>query len=162
MGLFDKISGKKQDSQPLVQNEDCHKAESTIENTYGVSLLNKHKDGLLDDKSFLSSFGKVKVFYSTPFGDHKDGGSRLFALPAEDNTAYLPVFTSADRATEFYEKAGRLGFIIMESSFISFLESIKKVNKGNTPIKLGVVIEPEYYGVTISANFIDTVIDMII
>ena len=41
------------------------------DNIDGISLLDKHESGLLDDKSFLSSFGKVKVFYSTPFGDHK-------------------------------------------------------------------------------------------
>lgn len=126
----------------------------------GISLLDKHESGLLDDKSFLSSFGKVNVFYSTPFGDHKDGGSRLFVLPAQDKTAYLPVFTSIERAMEFYEKAGRVGFAIMEGSFTSVLETTKIINEGNTPIKLGAVIDPGYYGVTISANMLDADIDM--
>ncbi len=148
MGLFN----KKQDSQPSKQNN-----EDIID---GISLLDKHESGLLDDKSFLSSFGKVKVFYSTPFGDHKDGGSRLFILPAQDETAYLPVFTSIERAMEFYEKAGRVGFAIMEGSFTSFLETTKIINEGNTPVKLGAVIDPGYYGVTIGANFLDAVIDM--
>jgi len=168
MGLFNKIFNKKQDAQPSLQNNvylqtephDKKALESTIENTDGNSLLVKHESGLLDDKLFLSSFGKVKVFYSTPLGDHKDGGNRLFVLPAQDKTAYLPVFTSTERAMEFYEKAGRLGFLIMESSFTSFLETTKKVNEGNTPIKLGAVIDPGYYGVTIGANLLDTVIDM--
>lgn len=126
----------------------------------GISLLDKHESGLLDEKSFLRSFGKVNVFYSTPFGDHKDGGSRLFVLPAQDETAYLPVFTSIERAMEFYEKAGRVGFAIMEGSFTSFLETTKIINEGNTPIKLGAVIDPGYYGVTIGANSLDVVIDM--
>ena len=65
-------------------------------------MLEEHENGPLDDISFLRSFGHVEVFYSTPFGDREDGGSRLFALPAQDNTAYLPVFTSAERAKEFY------------------------------------------------------------
>jgi hypothetical protein len=168
MGLFNKIINRKQDAQPSMQNNaylqaephDKKAVESTIENTDGISLLDKHESGLLDDKSFLSSFGKVKVFYSTPFGDHKDGGSRLFVLPAQDETAYLPVFTSTERAMEFYKKAGRLGFLIMESSFTSFLKTTKKVNEGNTPIKLGAVIDPGYYGVTIGANSLDIVIDM--
>lgn len=148
MGLFK----KKQDSQPTMQNN-----ADIID---GISLLDKHESGLLDDKSFLSSFGKVKVFYSTPFGDHKDGESRLFVLPAQDKTAYLPVFTSIERAMELYEKAGRLGFAIMEGSFASFLETTKMINEGNTPIKLGAVIDPGYYGVTIGANSLDVVIDM--
>lgn len=156
MGLFNKILNKKQDVQPSMQNN----AEDTNENIDGISLLDKHENGLLDDKSFLGSFGKVKVFYSTPFGDHKDGDSRLFVLPAQDKTAYIPVFTSTERAMEFYEKAGRIGFLIMENSFKSFLEITKKINEGNTPIKLGAVIDPGYYGVTIGANALDTVIDM--
>lgn len=168
MGLFKKIFNKKEDVQPSMQNNEHLQAkphdkkavECTFENTDGISLLDKHESGLLDDKSFLSSFGKVKVFYSTPFGDHKEGGNRLFVLPAQDKTAYLPVFTSTERAMEFYEKAGRLGFLIMESSFTSFLETTKKINEGNTPIKLGAVIDPGYYGVTIGANSLDIVIDM--
>ena len=168
MSSFNKSFNKKQDVQPSIQSNaypkaephDKKAAESTTENIEGISLLDKHERGLLDDKSFLSSFGKVKVFYSTTFGDHKDGGSRLFLLPAQDKTAYLPVFTSIKRAMEFYEKAGRVGFAILEGSFTSFLETTKKINEGKTPIKLGAVIDPGYYGVTIDANLLDAVIDM--
>lgn len=156
MGLFDKIFNKKQDVQPSMKNN----LESIVENIDGNSLLDKHEKGLLDDKSFLSSFGKVKVFYSTPLGDHEDGSSRLFVLPAQDKSAYLPVFTSTERAMEYYKKAGRLGFLIMENSFTSFLETTRKINEGNTPIKLGAVIDPGYYGITVSANALDTVINM--
>jgi hypothetical protein len=130
------------------------------ENVDGISLLEKQKNGLLDDKSFLRQFGRVKVFYSTPFGDHKDGGSRLFALPAPDGTAYLPVFTSEDKAMEFYEKAGRLSYLLIKGSFTSFLETTRKVNKGNTPIKLGVLVEPGYYGITVGANMLEAAIEM--
>ena len=125
-----------------------------------ISLLELHEKGELDDSSFLSSFGKVNIFYSTPFGDHKDGGSRLFVLPAADNTAYLPVFTSDVRLVEFYEKAGRCGYMIMEGTFTSFLETTKKMNAGETPIKMGAIIDPGYYGITVNANMLDTVIDM--
>jgi hypothetical protein len=146
MGLFNNIFKNKQ--------------ESKSSNVDGISLLEKHKEGLLDDKSFLSSFGKVKIFYSTPFGDHKDGGSRLFILPAKDETAYLPVFTSTERAKEFFEKAGRCAFLIMESTFTSFLETAKNVNADNIPVKLGAVIDPGYYGITVGANDLDAVINM--
>lgn len=157
MGLFNKIFNKNNDDKTSMQNNE----DSLIDNIDGISLLDKHEKGLLDDKSFLSSFGKVNVFYSTPFGDHKDGNSRLFALPAPDNTAFLPVFTSEQRAKEFYNEAGRIAFLLMENSFTSFLETTNKINQGNTPIKLGAVIDPGYYGVTINANALDTVIDMI-
>ena len=128
--------------------------------TDGISLLDKHNNGLLDEKSFLKSFGQVMIFFSTPFGDHKDGESRLFALPAKDKTAYLPVFTSRERAAEFYKNAGRPGFLIMEGSFTSFLEATFSMNSGNTPVKLGAVIDPGYYGVTIDAGALGAAIDM--
>lgn len=156
MGLFNKILNKKQDVQPLMQNN----TKDPIENIDGISLLDRHEKGLLDDNSFLRSFGKVKVYYSTPFGDYKDGGSKLFVLPAHNKTAYLPVFTSSARAMEFYEKVGRIGFIIMENSFVSFLTSTKIMNEGNSPIKMGAVIDPGYYGVTIDADILDTVINI--
>ena len=123
-------------------------------------MLDKHENGLLDDKSFLKAFGKVMIFYSTPFGDHKDGDSRLFALPAKDNSAYLPVFTSTERALEFYKNAGRLGFLIMEGSFASFLETAFSMNAGNTPVKMGAIIDPGYYGVTIGADALGAAITM--
>ena len=166
MSLLDKLFQKQQkDSTSIHENEHIELrkekvADNTLENIDGIFLLDKYEKGLLDDNSFLSSFGKVKIFYSTPFGDHKDGGGRLFVLPAQDKTAYLPVFTSTERALEFYEKVGRCGFLIMEGSFTSFLETTKKINEGNTPIKLGAVIDPGYYGITVSANALDTVIDM--
>ena len=134
--------------------------EKTVEGIDGIALLDMHEKGLLDDISFLRSFGNVKIFYSTPFGDHKDGGSRVFALPAQDETAYLPVFTSSERAVEFYENAGRCGFLIMEGPFTSFLETTKQINERGAPIKMGAVIDPGYYGVTVNANALDTVIDM--
>jgi len=148
MGLFSKLPKKQKEvSQPQ-------------QITDGVSLLDKHENGLLDDKSFLKAFGKVMIFYSTPFGDHKDGNSRLFALPAKDNTAYLPVFTSTERALEFYKNAGRLGFLIMEGSFTSFLETTFSMNAGDMPVKMGAIIDPGYYGVTIDADALGAVINM--
>ena len=137
------------------------KVNNIHEKTDGLSLLDKHEKRIIDDKSFLFLFGKVNVFYSTPFGDHKDGGIRLFALPAPDKTAYLPVFTSSERAMEFYKEAGRLGFLVMESSFASYLETVMNMNKGNSPIKCGAIIDPGYYGITIDATALGTVIDMI-
>ena len=151
MSLFGKSFQKQQKDAPSIQEN---------ENIDGISLLDKHEKGLLDDNSFLGSFGKVKLFYSTPFGDHKDGGSRLFVLPEQDNTAYLPVFTSSERLVEFYEKAGRCGYLILEGTFTSFLETTKKINEGKAPIKLGAIIDPGYYGVTVHANMLDTVIDL--
>jgi len=75
MGLFNKIFNKNQDDQTSMQNN----PESLTENIDGISLIDKHEKGLLDD-SFLSSFGNDNVFYSTPFGDHKDGNSQMLEI----------------------------------------------------------------------------------
>ncbi len=86
--------------------------------------------------------------------------SRLFALPASDNTGYLPVFSSFERIREFYENAGRCGYLIMEGTFLSFLETTSKINV-KAPVKLGAVIDPGYFGVTVNADMLDTAISMI-
>lgn len=169
MGIFNKKINKGKDEQPAAENQANFqdepqdiKAEKNISvGTEAISLLEKQKNGLLDDESFLRSFGKVTIFYSTPFGDHKDGPGKLFALPAKDKTAYLPVFTSIARAKEHYDKVGRLGFLIMENSFVFFLKMIQKTNEGDTPIKFGAVIDPGYYGVTVDAEILDAVIEIL-
>ncbi len=71
--------------------------EDNFENNIGPALLEQHENGALDDATFVKLFGKATVYYSTPAGDHKDGKSRLFALPAGDGTGYLPVFSSLEK-----------------------------------------------------------------
>lgn len=136
------------------------KSKTEPENIDGILLLEQHKKDLLDDTSFLKAFGKAKIFYSTPYGDHKDGKSRLFALPAPGNTGYLPVFTSLERIKEFYENAGRCAYLVMEGTFLSFLETASKIN-AKAPVKMGAVIDPGYFGVTVNADMLDTVINII-
>ena len=129
------------------------------ENTNAIELLEMQKLGKINDATFLKEFGKEKLFYSTPFGDHKDGSKKLFLLPGPDNTGYNPVFTSPDRLKEFYDRAGRATYMMMNGPFVSVLEVTKKVNE-NAPIKMGLIIDPGYYGVTIDAKALDTVINM--
>ena len=62
--------------------------------------------------------------------------------------------------SQFYEKAGRRGFLLMKNTFTTFLETTRKINAGNLPIKFGAVIDPGYYGVTVGANVLDAVISM--
>lgn len=135
------------------------KRKTEPENIDGTFLFEQHEKGFLDDTSFLRVFGKAKVFYSTPYGDHKDGSSRLFALPASDNTGYLPVFLSPESIREFCENAGRCAYLIIEGTFLSFLETTGKVNT-EAPIKMGAVIDPGYFGVTINADMLDAAISL--
>jgi hypothetical protein len=136
------------------------KREIEPENIDGILLLEQHEKGVIDDTSFLKGFGKSNVFYSKPYGDHKDGGGRLFALPASENTGYLPVFSSLERIKEFYENAGRTAYMIIEGSFLSFLETTSKIN-AKAPVKMGAVIDPGYFGVTVDADMLDAAIRMI-
>lgn len=125
-----------------------------------VDLLDRHKNGSLNDVDFLREFGKCKVFYSTPFGDHKDGHPRLFLLPGHDKNGYLPVFSTLDKIKEFYELVGRVGYPIMETEFLDVLKTTKKINQ-SAPVKMGILIEPRYYDVTVDVENIDVVIGII-
>lgn len=124
-----------------------------------LGLLDKHDKGKMKDAAFLKKFGNVQVFYSTPFGDHKDGGQKLFLLPGPEQTAYLPVFCSQEHVYEFYENAGRVGYMIMQGTFTSVLETTRSIND-SAPIKMGIIIEPKYYKVTVDVADLDTVINM--
>jgi len=134
--------------------------KDNFENNIGPALLEQHENGALDDASFLKAFGKATVYYSTPFGDHKDGKSRLFALPAGDGTGYLPVFSSLEKMKEFYDRAGRLGYLIINGTFCSFLETVIKTN-ANAPVKMGAVIDPGSFGITVHNQMLNTAITML-
>ena len=142
MGLFDFMKKTKQERR-----------YSTID------LLNMHNNGEINDEAFLGDFGKAEIFYSTPFGDHRDGGQRLFLLPAPDNTGYHPVFSSRERLVEFYQNLGRVAFVIMDGTFSSVLETTKQINE-KYPIKMGIIIDPGYFDITIDVAALDAVIEM--
>ena len=125
-----------------------------------LELLEQHENKQLNDVEFLREFGKIRLWYSTPFGDHKDGGSRLFLVPGPDNTGYLPLFSTEERAREFFKKTGRAGYILMYSDFHGVLATTRNVNNGDSPVKIGAIIDPGYYGITVDAANLDPVIRM--
>lgn len=124
-----------------------------------IELLEKHNKGELTDELFLRDFGKAQVFYSTPFGDHKDGGQRVFLLPGPNKTGYHPVFSSQERLMEFYGKAGRVGYVIMKGPFASVVDTTNKSNV-KAPIKMGIIIDPMYFDVTVDAGVLDAALNM--
>lgn len=124
-----------------------------------IDLLNKYNNGEINDSEFLGDFGKSTIYYSTPFGDHKDGGQRLFLLPTPNNTGYLPVFSSLERLNNFYQRLGRVGFVIMDGAFASVLETTKAINE-KAPVKMGIIIDPGYFDITVDVAKLDAVIEM--
>ncbi|MEM6110456.1 hypothetical protein AAHS21_30200 [Mycobacterium sp. 050272] len=80
----------------------------------------------------------AKVYYSTPFGDTKDGRQKPFLLE-RDGVWFMPVFRSVEAMKEFYERTNRAGYMILEGD-------VKAVMETNSSIELmknvGIVIEP--------------------
>ncbi|AMD56356.1 SseB family protein [Mycolicibacterium fortuitum] len=80
----------------------------------------------------------MKVFYSTPFGDTKDGRQKLFLLE-RDGVRYVPVFRSLDSMKAFYERMNRAAYMVLEGD-------VKTVMDTNRSIELmrstGIVIDP--------------------
>lgn len=143
MGLFDKF--KKPEAGAGVN---------------AVELLQKHDKGELNDADFLREFGNAKVYYSTPFGDHKDGTQKVFLLQGPNGTGLLPVFSSKERIMEHYEAAGRVAYGIFEGSFSQVLETNIKVNMGNPPVQIGIVVDPGYFNLSVEAAMLTTVYKM--
>ena len=135
-----------------------NKTETT--NSNAVELLEKQDKGQISNREFLCDFGKEMVFYSTPYGDHIDGKPRLFLVPGPDGTGYLPVFTSMERTKEFFEQAGRAGYIAMHAPFANVAQITLKVNNDGAPVKMGLIIDPGYYGVTVDAKYLEIVLSM--
>ena len=123
-----------------------------------IELYEKFNSGEMDASSFLHLYGKEKFFYSTPFGEKKDGSKAFFVLQGPEKTGYLPVFSNTDRAKEFFEKANRGGYLLMQNTFHDILVTAKKANE-TAPLKLGIIVDPGYAGINIDVNNLDSVID---
>ncbi|MBR3341143.1 MAG: SseB family protein [Clostridiales bacterium] len=129
------------------------------ERTRALELYEQYDRGELSVEAFLQQFGKEKLFYSTPYGDRKDGSHALFVLQAPENTGYLPVFTSEERSKEFFEKVNRSNYILMLSTFHDILTTTKKANE-KAPVKLGVIVDPGHNGINVEVKNLDAVIAM--
>lgn len=78
------------------------------------------------------------VYYSTPFGDTRDGGQRLFLLE-RNGVRYMPVFRSVESMKAFYERTNRAAFMILEGD----VKSLANTNRSIEQMKgIGIVIEP--------------------
>ena len=122
-------------------------------------LYQKYDKGEMDATTFLKQFGKEEFLYSTPFGERKDGSKTLFVLQAPDNAVFLQIFTTSDRAKEFFEKMERAGYLLMKSTFHDILSTAKKANE-KAPVKLGVIVDPGYPQIHIEAKNLDAVIEL--
>lgn len=81
---------------------------------------------------------ETKVWYSTPFGDTKDGRQKLFLLE-RSGVRFFPVFRSIDGMKEFYDKANRAAYMVLEGD----IESILQLNRSIEPMKTAwIVVDP--------------------
>jgi hypothetical protein len=82
--------------------------------------------------------GDTTVFYSTPFGDTKDGQQKLFML-GRDGIPFYPVFYSRESTIDFFERMNRAGYLIIEGT----IQAVKDTMGTIEPLKnAGIVIEP--------------------
>ncbi|ORW33184.1 hypothetical protein AWB91_08600 [Mycobacterium paraense] len=79
-----------------------------------------------------------RVFYSTPFGDTKDGKQRLFLLERE-GVQYFPVFRTVESMREFYDRSNRAAYMIIEGDIKSVIETTRSIDLMKN---FGIVIEP--------------------
>ncbi|MGE2724404.1 SseB family protein [Mycolicibacterium pulveris] len=81
---------------------------------------------------------ETKVYYSTPFGDTRDGTQRLFLLERQ-GVRYLPVFRSVESMKEFYERTNRAAYMILEGDVQSVMDTNRSIEQMK---EVGIVIEP--------------------
>jgi hypothetical protein len=80
----------------------------------------------------------VAIYYSTPFGDTKDGKQKLFVL-TRDGVPFFPVFYSKESMTDGYERMGRAAYLIIEGNIKAVAESLRSIELLKN---VGIVIEP--------------------
>ena len=95
----------------------------------GLFRKNKHHEAAPVD---------ANVYYSTPFGDTKDGGQKLFLL-RRDGVSYFPVFRSLDSMKEFYEQANRAAYMVLQGDVASVMDTMRSIELMKDA---GIVIEP--------------------
>jgi hypothetical protein len=97
-----------------------------------VGLLFKRK------KQAAAPTSGAKVYYSTPFGDTKDGKQKLFLLE-RDGVWYFPVFRSVESIKEFYERMNRAAYMIIEGDIKDVMDTAHSIELLKN---VGIVIEP--------------------
>ncbi|OBG99042.1 hypothetical protein A5697_14725 [Mycobacterium sp. E3251] len=79
-----------------------------------------------------------KVYYSTPFGNTKDGRQKAFLL-GRGEMQFFPVFRSRESLIDFFEKMNRAGYMILEGDVQSVLETNRSIELMKD---VAIVIEP--------------------
>lgn len=80
------------------------------------------------------------VYYSTPFGDTKDGKQKPFLLGRNGiDVQFLPVFRSVESMKEFYERMNRAAYVILEGDIKCVMDTTRSIELMKN---VGIVIEP--------------------
>ena len=96
--------------------------------------------GALTAQAFADLNAEATVYYSTPFGEDREGRTQLWVLSNHDNDLrHYPAFTSKAECNRFLAAIGRYGFPIIEGDLRTLLDSLDS-HEALTP--LGVVIDP--------------------
>lgn len=97
-----------------------------------------------EDLALLPDIGEpavvtdAKVFYSTPFGDTRDGRQRLFLLH-RDGVRFMPVFRTVESMKEFYERMDRAAFVVLKGTVSAVLTMNRSIDLMSG---VGIVIDP--------------------
>jgi hypothetical protein len=96
--------------------------------------------GLFDKKKRANAAAEeVAVYYSTPYGDTKDGKPKLFMLTRGDGVPFYPVFRSRESCQDGFERMNRAAYLLIEGSLKSVAETLRSIEQLK---HAGIVIEP--------------------
>ena len=97
--------------------------------------------GALTAQAFADLNAEATIYYSTPFGEDREGRTQLWVLSNHDNDLrHYPAFTSKAECNRFLAAIGRYGFPIIEGDLRTLLDSL---DSHELLAPLGVVIDPQ-------------------
>lgn len=97
--------------------------------------------GRMTVQAFADLNAEATIYYSTPFGEDREGRTQLWVLSNHDNDLrHYPAFTSKAECNRFLAAIGRYGFPIIEGDLRTLLDSL---DSHELLAPLGVVIDPQ-------------------
>lgn len=152
MEFFDLFgSKKKKEDKTMASNE-----------AWARALLDRYDKNELDDATLLKELGKYEFFYTTPFGDTREGTQKFFLLPGPEPTAYMPIFLNEKEMKDFYDNAGRSAFLSLKGTLLNLLEICMSENqKDKLNFKYGLIIDPIKYKITVDSSALLIVMGMV-
>ena len=107
-----------------------------------TKMKQRLEKGEIHPQTFVDAMKNARLYYSTPFGDGRDGKPHLYILSShKSEDKYFPAFLYKEHCMQFFTSIGRDGCILLEGDLKGLFSSL---DANDMFASMGVVIEPNF------------------